>query len=257
VTGDRVRIEVRDSLSGVAADGLRRLLEVARTAIAERGRFMMSVSGGTTPAPLYDRLGEPWVADRVDWSRVYVFWGDDRWVPHDDAESNVRLVRERWLVRAPVPPGHVYPPPSGGPDPDAAAGAYAATLRLAFGLDSPGAVPVFDLHVMGVGDDGHTASLFPGSSALDVQDRLVVAPYVAPLGAHRITLTLPVFNGSREVWFLVAGARKAPVVRRVVDEAERPVTADTLPAARVRPEGGCVVWLLDEAAAAALPHGRR
>jgi 6-phosphogluconolactonase len=250
MTPDRMHVDVRDSLGALASEGTRRVVVLAREAIAERGRFVVSVSGGATPGPLYDRLADPGLARRIDWSRVHVFWGDDRWVAHDHRDSNVRLVRDHWLSRAPVPPRYVYPPPSGGPDAEAAAAAYEATLRQALGAAE--GVPAFDLHVTGVGDDGHTASLFPGSPALEEAERLVAVPYVPTLKTRRITLTLPVFNAAREVWLLVAGARKASIVRRVLEQAERPVGADTLPAARLRPAGR-LVWLLDQAAAAELP----
>ncbi len=249
-------IDIRDSLSALASEGARRLVDLARAAIAERGRFVLSVSGGATPAPLYDRLGEPGMAGRVDWSRVHVFWGDDRWVPHDHPDSNVRLVREHWLARAPEPPGRVFPPASGGGDPEGAARAYETTIREALGV-APGEVPVFDLHVMGMGEDGHTASLFPGHPALDETRRLVVAPFVPHLDSYRITLTLPVFDHAREVWMLVVGGRKAEVVRRVLEAAEAPIGPATPPAARVRPSGGRIVWLLDEAAAARVPERLR
>ncbi len=252
IGGGRVIVDVRDNLGAMAAEAARRLVTLGRAAIQARGRFTLSVSGGTTPAPLYDRLADPGLARALDWSAVHVFWGDDRWVPHDHPDSNVRLVREHWLARTPTPPAHVHPPRSGGPDPDAAAADYAAVLRIAFGVGPPD-TPVVDLHLIGVGEDGHTASLFPGSAALDETERLVLAPWVPQLGAYRITLTLPVFNHAREVWTLVSGAKKAPVVRQVIEELDRPVRADTLPAARVRPTSGRLVWLLDEAAAADLP----
>lgn len=256
MSGDWLAVDVRDSLGAVASEAARRLVDLAREAIAARGRFVLSVSGGTTPAPLYDRLGEPGMAARVDWSRVHVFWGDDRWVPHNHPDSNVRLVRTHWLARAPKPPGHVVPPPSGTPDPAAAGLAYEVALRDALSV-TPGQVPVFDLHIMGVGDDGHTASLFPGSPALDETRRLVVTPWVPHLDAYRITMTFPVFNAAREVWLLVAGARKAEVVRRVLDASLAPIGPDTPPAARIRPTAGRLLWLLDEPAAARLPERLR
>ncbi len=251
-----VIVDVRDNLGAMAAEAARRLVILGRAAIQARGRFTLSVSGGTTPAPLYDRLADPGLARALDWSAVHVFWGDDRLVPHDHPDSNVRLVREHWLARTPTPPAHVYPPRSGGPDPDAAAADYAAVLRTAFGVRPPD-TPVVDLHLIGVGEDGHIASLFPGSAALDETERLVLAPWVPQLGAHRLTLTLPVFTHAREVWMLVSGAKKARVVREVLEQLDRPIMADTLPAARIRPRSGRLVWLLDEAAAAALPPGVR
>jgi 6-phosphogluconolactonase len=253
---ERVQIDVRDSLSALAAEGARRFLDVARRAIDERGRFVLSVSGGSTPGPLYDRLGEPALASRIDWARVFVYWGDDRWVPHDHPDSNVRFVRERWLERAPTPPARVYPPATGVGDPDAAAAAYERTLRETLGV-AEGEVPVFDLHLMGLGDDGHTASLFPGTAVLDERRALVAAPFVPRLATHRMTLTLPVFDAAREVWFVVSGGRKAGVVRRVLDEWAAPIGPATLPAARVRPAAGRIVWRLDQPAAAALPEDRR
>lgn len=249
-------VEVRESLEALADEAAGRLLGVGQRAIAARGRFTLTVSGGSTPAPLYDRLAGPAAAGALDWSRVHVFWGDDRWVPHDHPDSNVKLVRDRWLGRTPSPPGHVYPPRSAELGPDEAAADYAAVIKTAFGI-GPLDLPSFDLHLMGVGEDGHTASLFPGHPALEERERLVVAPWIPQLRAYRITMTLPVFNHAREVWMLVAGSRKAPVMRRIHDELGRPVGPDTLPAARVRPAGGRLLWFLDAAAAAGLPPALR
>lgn len=245
-------VDVHSTLAALADGAASRLVAAGRTAIRERGRFMLSVSGGATPAPLYDRLADPGLAGALEWRAVHLFWSDERWLPHDHPDSNVRLVREHWLSRTRTPPGHIFPPHGGGPHPDAAAAEYAAVLRTAFGL-GPLEPPVFDLHILGVGQDGHTASLFPGSAALDETERLVLAPWVPQLGAHRLTLTLPVFNRGREVWMLAGGAGKAAIVRRVLEQLDRPVAADTLPAARVRPTDGRLTWLLDEAAAAELP----
>ncbi len=250
--GGAPAVEVRESLKALAGTAADRLLAAARAAIAARGRFTLAVSGGSTPVPLYERLAAPAAAGAVDWSAVWVFWADDRWVPHDHPDSNVKLVRDHWLARSPSPPGRVYPPRSAELGPDEAAADYAAVIRTAFGI-GPLGVPRFDLHLLGVGEDGHTASLFPDHPALEERERLVVAPWIPQLRAYRITLTLPVFNRGREVWMLAAGSRKAPVVRRVFDQLRRPVGPDTLPAARIRPAAGRLLWLLDEAAAAALP----
>ncbi len=249
-------VEVRERPDALADEAARLLLETGRAAIAARGRFSLTVSGGSTPAPVYDRLAAPGAAGALDWPKVHLFWGDDRWVPHDHPDSNVRLVRDHWLDRTPSPPGHVYPPRSAELGPDEAAADYAAVVRTAFGIGPPD-LPVFDLHLMGIGEDGHTASLFPGHAALEEAERLVVAPWIPRLRARRITMTLPVFNRAREVWMLVTGAAKGAIVRRVHEQLGRAVGSDTLPAARVRPMSGRLLWLLDAAAAAELPPGAR
>jgi len=216
----------------------------AATATAARGRFTIALSGGSTPKALYARLADPAWRDAIDWSAWHVFWGDERLVPPDDPNSNVGLAERALLARVPIPAAQVYRVPVDAGGRVAVARAYEAVLRRVFDL-APGAWPRFDLVLLGLGGDGHTASLFPGHPALDEHTRLVVGtpPGTLPPTLDRVTLTLPVLNTARAVTFLAAGADKAAVLRRVL------AGAPDLPAARVRPVDGEVRWLIDAAAA--------
>jgi 6-phosphogluconolactonase len=210
-------------------------------ALGTPGPFRVSLSGGSTPRALYELLASaPFVA-RFPWQGVHWYWGDERFVPYDHPDSNFRMTREAMLAKAPVPPQNVHPVPTDG-DPDAAAARYERTLQTAYGaatLDP--ARPLFDLTLLGLGSDGHTASLLPGEPVLDERRRWVVAvshgrPEV------RITMTYPAIDSSRHTAFLVVGKEKAPIIAAI-----RGGNSD-VPAARVRPVGE-LVWFLDQAAA--------
>jgi 6-phosphogluconolactonase len=203
--------------------------------------FAVCLSGGSTPRHLYECLAAPVVASRFPWSRVHWFWGDERFVPHDDPNSNYRMAYDVLLSRVPVDRRNVHAIPTTNLSPEQAAGAYEATLKGFYGaseLDSRR--PIFDVTLLGIGEDGHTASLFPGNPALQERRRWALAV----LGARpeaRITLTYPVLNSSRDVAFLAAGAAKKGIIARA--EAGDP----TLPAAGVRPVGR-LHWFTDRAA---------
>ena len=235
---------VVDTPAALAEDAADLFVRIAADAITERGRFMVALAGGATPRGLYARLAaEPFRA-RMDWHRTWVFFGDERCVPPTDAESNYRMARETLLAHVPVPPGQIFRIDGEAADAARAAEEYERRLRAAF---EPGLVR-FDLILLGMGLDGHVASLFPGSPALDEKDRLVIAVETrAAVVAKRITLTPPVLNAARRVLFLIAGAEKA---RSVADVLRNP--ASSLPGARVRPTEGVVTWLLDRAAAEGL-----
>ncbi|MFL5264689.1 MAG: 6-phosphogluconolactonase [Anaeromyxobacteraceae bacterium] len=220
----------------------------AASAVQARGRFTIALSGGSTPRALYALLADPAAPfrARVPWDAVQVFFGDERHVPPDHADSNYRMAREALLGLVPIRPESVHRVRGELPDADEAALEYEAELSEAFALRE-GERPRLDVALMGMGPDGHTASLFPGSAALGEEARLVVAPYVPKFGVHRVTLTLPVFAAARAVVFLVAGADKAERVAEVLGGR-----APQLPAARVRPEEGELLWLLDAAAATSL-----
>jgi 6-phosphogluconolactonase len=211
----------------------------------------VALAGGSTPRDLYAllaRRGALVPPGPLPWPLVQVFWGDERHVPPDHPDSNYRGAHEALLAHVPVPPGNVHRVHGELASAESAAEAYEQELRFAFGLE-PGELPRFDLVLLGLGADGHVASLFPGSPALGERRRLAVAPFVPALGAHRITLTLPVFNRAATVLFLVAGAEKAEAVRRALaPEGE----VEETPARGVRPESGGVLWLVDAAAAAGL-----
>jgi 6-phosphogluconolactonase len=215
------------------------LLEAAR---AKEGHFAVALSGGSTPRRLYGRLAKPPYLEAFPWSRVHWFWGDERFVPHEDSASNYKMVYEAMLAHAPAPPQNVHPVPTEGMDAAAAALAYAQELQNFYGaprLDS--ARPLFDVNLLGLGGDGHTASLFPGTAALDEREQWAVA--VAGAQAQtRITLTYPVLESSRDVIFMVTGAEKHEMLVRLR-------RGDTqIPAGRVRPIGN--LWLFTDAAAA-------
>jgi 6-phosphogluconolactonase len=179
---------------------------------------------------------------------MFFFWGDERHVPPDDADSNYRMANEALLSKAPIPPANVFPVPAENPDAAAAAEAYEQTLRKFFALAS-GEFPRFDLILLGMGPDGHTASLFPETSALQEKSRLVVANWVEKLKTSRITLTLPVLNAARCVTFLVSGTEKATVLREVLEGS---APAEKYPSKLVQPDEGRLIWLVDRAAASEL-----
>ena len=224
--------------------------EVVRSAnesVSERGRFTIALSGGSTPKSLYNLLATN-ARTTLPWDKMYFFWGDERHVPPTDPESNYRMVHEAMLSKIPVLPGNVFRFPAENPDADAAAEAYEKTLRKFFQL-APDAFPRFDLILLGLGPDGHTASLFPGTAALHEKSRLAVANWVEKLKTHRLSLTLPVLNAARCVAFLVSGTDKAAVLRSVLEEN---VSGEQYPAKLVQPKDGKLIWLLDRAAASAL-----
>lgn len=228
---------VAPDAAALAEEAAHRFAALAEAAVAARGRFSAALSGGATPGALYRLLAaEPYRA-RLPWAQIHLFWADERCVPPDDPGSNYRLVAETLLTGAPIPPDNIHRM-RGEWEPERAAHDYEHMLRAFFG-DGP---PRFDLALLGLGKDGHTASLFPGADTLAETERLVVHAVAAyeERPAWRITLTLPALNAARRVLFLVSGAEKAAIVRTVFEDA-----AARLPAQRVRPTEGRVVWLLD------------
>jgi 6-phosphogluconolactonase len=211
---------------------------------ASDGAFTVCLSGGSTPRPLYERLADPPIASRFPWNRAHWFWGDERFVPHDHPDSNYGMARDAFLSRVPVPDDNIHAVPTEGLSPDEAASAYETTLKRFYGADTlvPGR-PLFDVMLLGIGDDGHTASLFPGQPALQETRRWVVAVIGAKAEA-RITLTYPALDSSRELAFVVTGNEKQGVVARA-QAGDR-----TLPAAVVHPVGR-LHWFTDRAAAPA------
>jgi 6-phosphogluconolactonase len=235
-------IHISPNPQALAEEAARRFAVLAREAIGERGRFVVALSGGSTPKVLLRLLALPPYRETLDWGRIQVAWGDERTVSPDDAQSNYRMAREALLVHVPIPAGNVHRMPAENPDHEAAAADYEATLRALFGDGSPR----FDLIHLGLGTEGHTASLFPGSLALAERERWVAAPFVEKLDTYRITLTPPVLNAAREVQFLAAGKDKAAIVREILHAPHNPTE---LPAQVVAPTDGRLVWLLDTAAA--------
>jgi 6-phosphogluconolactonase len=223
------------------------VVHAAYPAVTERGRFSIALSGGSTPRNLYNLLATN-ARTALPWDRTFFFWSDERHVPPTDPESNYRMADEAMLSKIPVPAGNVFRVPAENPDAAAAAATYEETLRRFFSLQ-PGQFPCFDLILLGMGPDAHTASLFPETPALRENSRLVVANWVEKLKASRITFTLPVINAASSVAFLVSGADKAPALHAVL-EGDAP--GEQYPAKLVRPSDGKLIWFVDRAAASQL-----
>ena len=223
------------------------VVRAANHAVAQRGRFTIALAGGSTPKSLYNLLATN-ARTTLPWDRMFFFWGDERHVPPTDPESNFRMVEEAMLSKVPVPPGNVFRIKTENPEAAAAAEDYEKAIRKFFGLE-PGQFPRFDLILLGMGPDGHTASLFPGTAALQEKSRLVVANWVEKMKTHRISLTLPVLNEARCVTFLLSGTDKAPALKAVLEEN---VPSEQYPAKLVKPSDGKLIWLIDRAAASQL-----
>ena len=223
------------------------VIRSAQEAVAQRGRFTIALSGGSTPKSLFNLLATN-AKTVLPWDRMFFFWGDERHVPPTDPDSNYRMADETMLSKIPVAAGNVFRFPAENPDAAAAAEAYEQTLRKFFHLKA-GELPVFDLILLGMGPDGHTASLFPNTSGLQEKSRLVIANWVEKLKTSRLSLTLPVLNAARCVTFLVSGTDKASVLKTVLEED---VPGEQYPSKLVQPTNGKLIWLVDRAAASAL-----
>jgi len=247
-------IVIRKDSAELSARAAALFADTAREAAAERGQFVVALAGGSTPQALYALLAQPPFADAIPWDKTFVFMSDERCVPFDDKRSNFGAARQALLSRVPVPAGNIYPPPTDTVAPEQVAARYTQTLADFFGIDPTAPPPAFDLVLLGLGDDGHTASLFPGHPALEVQDTWVVSspPGTLPPPVDRITFTLPLINAAHQVLFLVAGANKAEAVQDVLEGS---ATVDKRPAAGVHPASGRLTWLLDEPAASLLTRG--
>lgn len=235
-------IFVEESREALSEAGARLFERRAVEAVENSGAFFVALSGGTTPRAMHKRLA---FRPSVPWHGVHVFWGDERCVPADDPSSNYGAARVDFLDKVPLPAGHIHPMPA-HVDPKQGALLYARELRQVFKLKQAQA-PVFDLVFLGLGKDGHTASLFPGHKALEDHERPVVAVKGGDPDLYRLTLTFGVINNAGEVVFLVSGKDKAETLRAVI-EAQEP----RLPASRVRPSSGRLTWLLDRGAASLL-----
>jgi 6-phosphogluconolactonase len=208
-------------------------------ALAGQNRFTLVLSGGSTPRQLYETLAKPPYLAAIPWQRLWIFWGDERPVPPTDPESNFHTAQDALLRHVPILAEHIFRMKGELPPAEAAAD-YQRQLQAVFGAES--SVPVFDLILLGLGPDGHTASLFPGTPALDIRDCWVTENRVSALNTTRLTLTLPVLNSAREIWFLAAGKEKAAAYARV-----RAAPDVKYPASLVSPRQGNVRWYLDNA----------
>ena len=228
-----------DELSLRAAEAAVRTINES---VQRNHSFSIVLSGGNTPRTLY-RLFSTRFRDKIPWTKVHVFWGDERYVPLTDPQSNYRMARETLLDAVPCPAGNVHPMPTELPDPDLAARDYEKTLRNYFSEDWPR----FDLVLLGLGEEGHTASLFPGSPALNENKRWAVAVKAPAKPPLRLTLTLPAITEAANIYFLVTGANKAQALHHVLTGSPDPTS---YPASGIRLAKGTVIWWLDRAAAA-------
>jgi len=219
----------------------------AEAGIKAQGRFTVALSGGSTPRGLFSVLAANY-RDRLPWDKVFIFWSDERHVPPESSESNYRMAYESLLSKVPVPQTNIFRIPAENPDARQVAAEYGETVRRFFQAPQ-GAFPQFDLILLGMGPDGHTASLFPGSSAVHEKERLVVSTWVEKLKTDRITFTAPLINRAKVVMFLIAGADKSEALREVL-EGNQP--AERYPSRLIHPADGRLIWLADQAAAATL-----
>lgn len=216
-------------------------------AVGARGRFTVALSGGSTPKGVHTVLSGDTYRTHIPWAQVQLFWGDERCVPPTHPDSNYHMAEETLLSRIAIPAQHINRIPAELP-PDEAASKYEQTLRDTFAV-SADALPRFDLIFLGMGPDGHTASLFPGTPGIHETKRLVIAQYVEKLQTWRITLTPPVLNNAAHVVFLVCGADKAETLKAVL---QGPFEPERFPSQLIRPTQGTLLWLVDQAAANAL-----
>jgi 6-phosphogluconolactonase len=236
-------IEIFDSADVLNLAAAETFARLTARAVDARATCAVALAGGSTPRGVYRALAEiPALRAQVPWDRMQFFWGDERHVPPDHADSNYRMAFDAMLSKVPVPEAQIHRIRSETADADSAARQYEDEIR-------PVLSPSFDLVHLGLGKDGHTASLFPGTAALEEWQRLCVANWVPALRVHRITLTFPILNAARAVMFTVSGADKASIVRDVL---RRKDAEPRLPAQRVQPSDGDLLWMLDRAAASGL-----
>jgi 6-phosphogluconolactonase len=249
-------VRVYRDAAELAVKAARRFARLADQYVIGCGRFTVALSGGSTPKAMLSLLAEEPFLDTVPWASIYFFWGDERCVPPDHSDSNYLMARETLLSKVPVPRGNIFRIPAELPEPNRAAEEYAATLTQFFmagpGVSKTGTAPLsnvprFDLVFLGMGPDGHTASLFPHTTALHAgENEIVVANYVEKFKANRITLTASTISNARNVTFLVAGEDKAEPLEQVLEGNFRP---ETYPSQLIRPLNGTLLWMIDEAAA--------
>ena len=248
----RPEIVVVDDVGALADTAARAIVEIADEAVAARRRFTLALAGGNTPRTTYERLAASPLREQMPWDRTWIFFGDERNVPPEHPESNYGMASAALLSKVPVPAAQVARIRGEAEDAEVAAAEYARGMTEVFG-SRRGELPSFDLILLGMGIDGHTASLFPGSPVLKEVFRTVAAVHAAAASIpERITFTLPLINAAAHVMFLVAGGEKAKVVKAVLSE-----TGSGLPASMVRPPNGRLTWLLDRAAAGLLDVARR
>jgi 6-phosphogluconolactonase len=244
-------IRICKDAAAIASETAAAFSRLARTYVTEQGRFTVALAGGNTPRAAYMLLASDPYGALLPWERTHVFWGDERHVPPDHADSNYSMAHEAMLSKVGIPTANVHRMHA-EQEAQQAADDYETTLQTFFGV-ATGALPRFDLILLGMGLDGHTASLFPGTDAVQEQTRLVVAPWVEQFQTYRLTMTPPVLCNAAHVVFAVGGADKAEAMQQVLHGKYQP---DLYPSQIVTPTHGRLLWLVDEAAARLLPSPR-
>jgi len=235
-----INIKIFPSSESLSQEVTQHFILKANDAIKTKGRFSVALAGGSTPQKSYQLLASPLNANHVNWSKVHLFWGDERCVPPDDNESNYHMVKETLLKQIDIPASHIHRM-EGELNPENAAHRYQNLLKDFFGE-----IPQFDLVILGMGADGHTASLFPGTEALHETSDWVSANYVDKLAAWRITLTYNIINHAHTITFVVSGANKAETLNKVLEGQYKP---DLYPSQRIQPDHGELNWYIDKNAA--------
>jgi 6-phosphogluconolactonase len=236
---------IRADAAELAQEAANRFAELAEAFTNDAGRFTVALSGGSTPKAMFQILADKAFSGSLPWRSINFFWGDERCVPPDQPESNYRMANESLLSKVPVPRENIFRIPAEDEDHERAAAGYSETLQKFFADEWPH----FDLVFLGMGADGHTASLFPGTTALSAGDRIAVANYVEKLQSWRITLTASAINRARNIIFLVAGADKAPALKEVIRGPRNP---ERYPSQLIEPSHGELLWMVDGAAASLL-----
>jgi 6-phosphogluconolactonase len=244
MTGNQ-KIIVTENAAMLAQKAATLFNQTAKESIDRQGRFVVAISGGSTPRRMYRMLAEEPCGSAIPWDKTYIFWVDERCVPENDPASNYGSAKKDFLNRVPVPEAQVYPMPGELP-PKQGAQNYQKALIDFFQLED-GRFPSFDQIFLGMGSDGHTASLFPGQAALDERKRLIVAVKGGNPNINRLTVTVPVLNRARQIVFLISGKEKASSLKTVFEDRK-----NQLPAQRIRPLNGELIWLLDQEAASLL-----
>jgi 6-phosphogluconolactonase len=244
---ERNKLRVVPDTNSLFQVGAEEFANQVESTLKSSDRFTVALSGGSTPKGLFSLLATNY-RDRLPWNKIFFFWGDERHVPPDNSESNYRMAHETLLSKVPVPATNVFRVPAENPDASHAAEEYEGTLREFFHT-APGTFPQFDLILLGMGPDGHTASLFPGTSSLQEKTKLVVATWVEKFKTYRITFTAPLINQAKIVMFLVAGSDKSSALKEVLEGHQ---SAELFPSKLIKPIKGRLIWLVDEAAAASL-----
>jgi 6-phosphogluconolactonase len=238
-------ISVFQSAAALAQATVELMIEIAKHAIESRGRFVISLSGGSTPEMLYTLLAKPPYRNQIPWNKTFVFWGDERFVPSDDKRNNAYMAKNLLLDHIDIPSININPVPVDF-EPGEAAEKYETTIKKFFGEDAPR----FDLIFLGLGENGHTASLFPGSDVVFENKRMVIEVYVSEQQMFRITMTPLLINKAHNIIFLVEGEKKAEILKTVLNDQYQP---DKFPAQVIKAEDGNLYWFVDKKAAALLP----